>query len=220
MRTVFAALKFLSPNLQAEEENYLGLHVSLAKALPGLRSYITGKLIGSKNHPAPYYRAATLTFDDAPAMRSAMRDSPVAKPLVDDGAAHIELQRWVQVDTEIIVPLDAQPGASLMMMVAEFDLKLNDGDYAAAEDRYLNQHTHIARRLPGLRHYMIGGVVSKGGVQPQLPRMAFLVFDNAEAGRDAYRSPVGQELMRDEEATIANARVYRLDATVQTQLRV
>jgi hypothetical protein len=45
--------------------------------------------------------------------------------------------------------------------------------------------------------------------------MAMLVFDNIEAFRAAYRSPVGQELIKDEAATILNPRVYRLDATVQ-----
>lgn len=50
---------------------------------------------------------------------------------------------------------------------------------------------------------------------PDRMRTALLAFDSADALRDAYRSPSGLELMRDEQATIANARVYRLDATVQ-----
>ena len=46
-------------------------------------------------------------------------------------------------------------------------------------------------------------------------RMTMLVFDSFETLGDAYRSPVGQELQKDEETTIVNARVYRIDATVQ-----
>jgi hypothetical protein len=42
-----------------------------------------------------------------------------------------------------------------------------------------------------------------------------LAFDGEAALRDAYRSAVGAELIKDEEATIANARVYRIAATVQ-----
>jgi uncharacterized protein (TIGR02118 family) len=216
MRTLVALFDFASTDLAAEEQNYLDVHVSLARELPGLRSYITGNLIGSKNHPAPYIRGAALDFDNAEALRFAMRESPIAKPLTDDGVAHLANLRWIHLDSEVIVPFATKkPGASYMMMAAEFDLKLNGGDYAAAEQRYLDHHTHIARRLPGLRHYLVGRVVPKQGLQPERPRMALLFFDNAEAGRDAYRSAVGQELARDEEATIANPRVYRLDATMQ-----
>lgn len=215
MRTLFALFDFKSTDVAAEEENYIGNHVRLARELPGLRNYITGKLIGSKNHPSPYYRAAALNFDDLSAMRLAMRDSPVAEPLIDDGVEHLANVRWIHLDSEVIVPFDAKPGANCMLMTAEFDLKLNGADYAIAESHYLNHHTHIARRLPGLRYYLIGRIATKTGVEPERQRMALLIFDSAEAGRDAYRSPVGQELARDEEATIANARVYRLDAAVQ-----
>lgn len=215
MRTLFALFNFKSPDLAAEEQNYAGVHIRLARDLPGLRGYITGKMLGSKSSPAPYYRAATLNFDSAEALRFAMRDSPIAKPLTDDGVEHLTNVRWVHADSEVIVPFEAKPGTSCMLMVAEFNLKLNGGDYAAAEARYLNHHTPIARRLPGLRHYMVGRVAAKLGADPERPRVAFLAFDHAEAGREAYRSAVGQELAADEAETITNARVYRLDATVQ-----
>jgi uncharacterized protein (TIGR02118 family) len=215
MRTLFALFDFKSTDLAAEEQNYSDTHIRLARELPGLRAYITGKMLGSKNNPAAYYRAATLNFDDADALRFAMRDSPAGKPLTDDGVEHLTNVRWVHADSEVIVPFDAKPGTKCMLMVAEFNLKLNGGDYAAAEARYLDCHTQIARRLPGLRHYMVGRVVAKLGADPERPRVAFLAFDNAEAGREAYRSPVGQELTADEAETIANPRVYRLDATVQ-----
>jgi hypothetical protein len=42
-----------------------------------------------------------------------------------------------------------------------------------------------------------------------------LVFDDSEVLKAAYRSPVGRDLAKDEEATITNACVYRMDATVQ-----
>jgi uncharacterized protein (TIGR02118 family) len=215
MRTLFALFDYKSSDLAAEERNYIDNHVRLARELPGLRNYITGKLIGSKNHPAPYYRAAALNFDDLSAMRFAMRDSPVGKPLTDDGVEHLANVRWIHLDSEVIVTFDAKQGANCMLMAAEFDLKLNGADYAAAESHYLDHHTHIARRLPGLRYYLIGRIATKPGIQPERQRMALLIFDSAEVGRDAYRSAVGQELARDEEETIANARVYRLDATVQ-----
>jgi uncharacterized protein (TIGR02118 family) len=215
MRTLFALFDFKSSDLVAEEQNYIGNHVRLARELPGLRNYITGKLIGSTKHPAPYYRAAELNFDDLSAMRTAMRDSPVGKPLTDDGVEHLTNVRWIHLDSEVILPVDLKPSANCMLMAAEFDLKPNGADYAVAESHYLNHHTHIARRLPGLRHYLIGRIVTKPGIQPERQRMALLIFDSAEAGRGAYRSAVGQELARDEAETIANPRVYRLDATIQ-----
>ena len=88
-------------------------------------------------------------------------------------------------------------------------------DLAAAEKRYLDRHTYLARRLPGLRHYLIGRLMPIAGAPPEHLRMAALVFDDFEALKAAYRSPVGRELAKDEEATIANASVYRIDATVQ-----
>jgi len=216
MRTVFALFNFKSSDLAAEERNYIEYHVQLARQLPGLRQYIIGRLRGPADQSPPYYRAATLSFDSNDAKRSAMRDSPVANPLAADGESHMSGTRWLEIESEIIVPFTAkQPGKDYFVMAAEFDLKLDGLDLAAAEKRYLDHHTHLARRLPGLRHYHIGRLMPVAGTPPELLRMAALVFDDFEALKAAYRSPVGRELANDEEATITNARVYRIDATVQ-----
>jgi uncharacterized protein (TIGR02118 family) len=89
MHTVFALFNFKSSDLAAEENNYIEHHVQLARQLPGLRQYIIGRVRGPAGQPAPYYRAATLSFDSNDAKRSAMRDSPVAKPLAADGNAYM-----------------------------------------------------------------------------------------------------------------------------------
>jgi uncharacterized protein (TIGR02118 family) len=216
MRTVFAMFNFKSSDLAAEESNYAENHVRLARQLPGLRQYITGRLRAPTGKQPPYFRAATLSFDTNEAKRSAMRDAPVAKPLAADGEAHMSGTRWLEFESEIIVPFAArQPGRDYFMMAAEFDLTLNGLDVAAAEKRYLEHHTQLARRLPGLRHYLVGRLMPVAGSPPDRLRMALLVFDNADELKAAYRSPAGVELVKDEEATIANARLYRLDATVQ-----
>lgn len=216
MRTVFALFNFRSSDLAAEERNYIEHHVHLARQLPGLRQYITGRLRSPAGQQPPFYRAAMLNFDSNDAKRTAMRDSPVAKPLAADGDAHMSDTRWLELESEIIVPFTAkQPGKNYFMMAAEFDLKLDGIDLEAAEKRYLDHHTHLARRLPDLRHYLIGRLMPAAGARPERLRMAILVFDDAEALKAAYRSPVGRELAKDEEATITNARVYRIDATVQ-----
>jgi uncharacterized protein (TIGR02118 family) len=216
MRTVFALFNFKSSDLAAEEHNYIKYHVQLARQLPGLRQYIIGRVRGPAGQPPPYYRAATLSFDSNEAKRSAMRDSPVAKPLATDGDAHMSGTRWLELESEIIVPFTTkEPGKDYFVMAAEFDLKLEELDLAVAEKRYIEHHTHLARRLPGLRHYLIGRLMPVAGAPPERLRMAALVFDDSEALKVAYRSPVGRDLAKDEEATITNACVYRMDATVQ-----
>jgi len=219
MRTVFACFDFKSADVEAEERNYAEVHVPLAKQLPGLRQYITGRMRAPAGKHPPHYRAVTLSFDDATAAADAMRTSAVAKPLAADGREHMANLRWLEMDSEIIVPFEVKkPGLEFLLMAAEFDLhveKAGFADAASADARYLGEHTRIARRLPGLRHYVVGRLVEAAGRHPDRSRMAMLAFDDEAALRDAYRSAVGAELIKDEEATIANARVYRIAATVQ-----
>ena len=219
MRTVFAGFDFKSSDLEAEERNYVDIHVSLAKQLPGLRQYITGRLRAPAGQQPPHYRAATMSFDSGAEAEAALRRSPVAKRLATDGRDHMANVRWLEMDSEIIVPFESKrPVRGCLLMAAEFDLhveKAGFSDATSAEQRYLGEHTRIARRLPGLRHYMVGRLVEAAGQHPDRSRMALLAFDNAAALRDAYRSAVGADLIKDEEATIAHARVYRIEATVQ-----
>ncbi len=94
-------------------------------------------------------------------------------------------------------------------MSAEFNLDKTNLD--AAERGYREHHTSIARRLPGLRNYMIG----KLGAKADRYRIAILAFDSLEAFKEAYKSPVGAELITDENETIHDARVLRLEARVE-----
>ncbi len=219
MRTIFACFDFKSADLEAEERNYADVHVGLAKQLPGLRRYITGRLRAPTGQKPPYYRTAILSFDNAAEAEAATRKSAVAKPLAADGREHMKNLRWLEMDAEIIVPFEPkQPHRGYLVMAAEFDLHVEQAGFseaASAEQRYLGEHTRIARRLPGLRHYLVGRLVEAAGRHPDRSRFALLAFDHAEALRDAYRSVVGAELIKDEEATIKDARVYRIDATVQ-----
>jgi uncharacterized protein (TIGR02118 family) len=222
MRTVFAAFDFASDDLASEERNYLDNHVRMTKQLPGLRLYLSGRLRALPGEPPPFYRASVLTFDNLDAFEAALRKSAVSHAIVADGRAHMKNLRWREIDSEVVVPFETKRhGMNCFVMVAEFDLKPNGADSLAAEKRYLDHHTHIARCLPGLRHYIIGRLSRPLGAKPELVgccdrlRMAVLVFDTAEALREAYRSPIGQELVKDEAATITNARVYRFDGTVQ-----
>ncbi len=219
MRMNFTSFSYKpGADLATEERAYLGEHVALARALPGLRIYLTGVYRASKGAAPRHYRAAFFGFDSAEASSAAL-ESEAGTRMRAHGAAHLADMRPMAMDGEEIVRFDGRrPGQQCFLFAAEFDLNLGPGeDLAAAERRYLDYHTGVARRLPGLRYYAIGRLVDRGASAARADRLraAMLVFDSAETWRAAYRSPVGEELVKDEQASIANARVHRLDATVQ-----
>ena len=225
MKTVFATFNFKSSDVAGADKLYLDNHVRLTLQLPNLRQYLTGLVHRHPQRPSPH-RAAFNYFDDEAALRWALHKSPAAKPLLADGAAHLRVNRWLELDSDIIVPFESRrPGLQCFVLAAEFELRLDGAGAETTEERYLDYHVALARQLPNLRHYMIskypvnrkpGRVGENAELRIRNPlRMAMLVFDSFEALREAYRSPVGEELRQDEEATIANARVYRIDATVQ-----
>jgi len=214
MHVTFVTFNYQSADLEAEERNYLGHHVELAKRFPGLRQYYTGRLMKVAGREPDSVRAAILTYDDAAAAASAMR-SEVVPALQADTQAHLKDGTSTAVDAETIVPFDSRrAGQNCFVMVAEFDLEQSAGP-EAAEKHYLGTHVSIARRLPGLRNYVIGKLIKTAGIGDSRYRMAILVFDSLDAYRAAYASPAGRELLKDEAATIRNARVYRLDARVE-----
>jgi uncharacterized protein (TIGR02118 family) len=225
MKTVFATFNFNSSDLATAEKSYIEKHVRLTLQLPGLRQYITGLIRPHPQRPMPH-RAAFNYFDDGKALQWALHRSPAAKPLLQDGAAQLRVNRWLELDSEIIIPFEGRrPGLKCFVLAAEFELKSNGSGFETPERHYLEYHVELARKLPNLRHYMIskyevGGNIGVMGASAKLPnrtplRMAMLVFDTFEALRDAYQSPVGRELRKDEEVNISNPRVYRMDATVQ-----
>jgi uncharacterized protein (TIGR02118 family) len=207
------AFNFAGADSDAEERHYLDYHVALAKRFPGLRMYLAGRVTGSRGAQPERFRAAILGFDDAAAAASAMQSEVVAA-LIADTQAHLRdlISRSATCDT--IVPFDMpRKGGTCFAMAAEFGFELGSGGLEAAERRYREVHVGIARRLPGLRGYLIGKL--DGEPEAGRHRLALLIFDSREAFRDAYRSAVGQELIRDKDATIRNARVWRIDARVE-----
>ncbi len=209
MNFTFVAFNYQSGDIEAEERNYLGHHVALAKGFPGLRQYYTGRTMEHSGGKPSHFRRALLAFDNADASAKAMQ-SAAGPAIIADTQAHLKDLTTQVFDGEVIVPFEnRKPGQKCFVMAAEFNLDKANPD--AAEKRYREHHTGIARRLPGLRNYMIG----KLGVGADRYRIAILAFDSVEAFKDAYRSPVGAELIKDEEATIRDARVYRIDARVE-----
>lgn len=209
-----ARFNYASADLAAEERHYVARHVPLARALPGLRFYYSGRLVDVAEQKADRQRAAILGFDSREARAAAYR-TPTGATLAADTQAHLGDLVRLFGEAEVIVPFNARrPGQSAFIMTAAFDLAAEPGGPEAAEHRYRDRHVALARRLPGLRHYVIGKVAPGGG-DPQRDRVALLAFDTPDALREAYRSPVGRELRTDERAAIVNARVFWLAARVE-----
>jgi uncharacterized protein (TIGR02118 family) len=202
-------------DVAAEERHYFDYHVKLAKELPGLRMYLTGKFLAHGDTKPAHYRAAILAFNSEEAAAEAM-SSEVGRKVREDGAAHLADIRPLALNATIIVPFDSQSnGRELFVVAAEFDLETGTDSVEVADRRYLEKHTALARQLPGLRYYATGRLFETRGHKPDRLRCAILAFDSADALRDAYRAPIGLELRKDEEATIRNARVHRLDARIE-----
>ena len=202
---------FQSTGLEAEERNYQDHHVVLARRFPGLRFYYTGRLVRTAGKDPEHYRAAILGYDSADAAAAAMSSAVVA-PLVADTQAHLRNVSSKSVSGDTIVASAIRgAGARCFIMAAQFDFTDAARDLEAAEKHYRGVHVELARKLPGLRHYLIGKIAG-GGSPSERHRMAVLVFDSIDALRAAHKSPEGQALSRDEQATIRNARVLRIDA--------
>lgn len=211
MQFTFVTFNYASGNLEAEERNYLEHHVGLAKTLPGLRLYYTGKLTEVRGQKPDRFRAAILAFENADAAGKAFQ-APAGPALVADTQTHLKDLRSLSFEGEVIVPFDGRkPGQRCFVMAAEFNLE-EAGGIEAAEKRYRSHHVGIVRRLPGLRNYLIGKLA---GAAADRYRIAILTFDSIDAFKDAYRSAVGIELVKDENETIRDARVHRIEARVE-----
>src|SRR5260221_9116691 len=191
MYITYVSFNFQSSDLEAEERNYLGHHVPLARRFPGVKQYYTGRLMKMGGKEPERFRGAILTYESKAAAESAMLTPELVGPLLTDTQAHLKDLISHAADGEVIVPFDARHAEQrCFAMMAEFDLEQSAGA-AAAEEHYLNKHTRIARRLPGLRNYMIGKLEHVPGGDVTRARMAVLVFDSIDAYRAAYASEVG-----------------------------
>ncbi|GIX49612.1 MAG: hypothetical protein KatS3mg131_3823 [Candidatus Tectimicrobiota bacterium] len=100
----------------------------------------------------------------------------------------------------------------MVYLIASFNFNLDHfPSLAAAEEHYRTYHVPLARRLPGLRRYLIGQAISLGPLAAPRHRAAILAFDSAEALRAAYRSEVGRALREDEKRLIADAFVTLIE---------
>ena len=88
MFLMFARFSFKSSDLVAEDKNYLEHHVRLARQLPGVRMYLTGKLAETARGKPDHYRAVVFGYDTPEAGLNSV-DCPVGVEMMADSAQHI-----------------------------------------------------------------------------------------------------------------------------------
>lgn len=94
----------------------------------------------------------------------------------------------------------------MLYLVGTFNFKQEGFSLEEAERHYREYHVPLARRLPGLRRYVIGPLVATRTIPAERARGAILGFESLEALRAAYGSAVGKELRADEDRLIAEPR--------------
>lgn len=185
--------RFKSDDLAAEEANYFENHLGVARKLPGLRLYFAGKLRATRKLTPERYRAGIIAFDDGMAAGAAMmKDGPA---LMADTQAHMTKLDNRVGNASVVVPPPTGAGRDCFVLTATFGVR--------DEGRYREKHVGLARRLPGLRGYLAS------------PGLALLVFDDYEAMRTAYRSPVGQEVNASAAAELTDLRLNYVDARTE-----
>lgn len=71
-------------NVSEFERHYAEVHVPLVKRLPGIKKYTRGLVRQSKRHQSPFYRMASVYFEDMDAFKRCLA-SPEYKEAVRDG---------------------------------------------------------------------------------------------------------------------------------------
>jgi uncharacterized protein (TIGR02118 family) len=99
----------------------------------------------------------------------------------------------------------------MLYMATSFNFNRTNFSLDEAERHYREFHVPLARRLPGLRRYVMGPLAATRSIPADRARGAILAFDDLDALRAAYRSTLGAELRADEERLIAEPRVILLD---------
>lgn len=84
----------------------------------------------------------------------------------------------------------------MVKVVAMFNLP-SGTDEAVFERYFIGKHAQEAAKIPGLRKYTIGKVVSSPGEKPAWYRVNELWFDTMSAAREAFGSQVAQDCTND-----------------------
>ncbi len=210
MFAMFARFNYKSPNLEAEEKNYLENHVRLARQLLGVRMYVTGKLLQTAQTKPDRYRAVVFGFD-TPESAASSYDCPAGAELAADSAGHIEGTVVDAFETQTFIPFDPRTaGQRCFVMARAFDLQPGERASVDAEKRY-RAFQQMIRTAPGLRGYLAGQTHTAQDQKPDRTRMEIIIFDH----HDAFRAAFTGELAAAEQALLLAPRTYLLDGRVE-----
>jgi uncharacterized protein (TIGR02118 family) len=181
--------------------------VQAARALPSARMCLWGTLRKMAG-PEPEQQSAVLVgFDDR---------ADLPRVLDAAGDAALANVRVETIDARVEVALEPRrPGQRFFALVASFDYGPAAGPPAVAEKHYFEYHVARSRELPGLRGYVIGALVPSGSRGQPRARMGLEIFDDRRALVDSFRSPVGEEMVRDGAYVCGNVLVHHFAATVE-----
>ncbi len=202
MFLMFARFDFKSPDLAAEDQNYFDNHVRLARRLPGVRMYLTGKLIETRLKP-DRYRAVLFGYDTAPAAMTSL-DNPVGAELMADSAAHIVGTTVTACEGEEILPFSGRkPGHPCAVIVLLYNL------LPGAAHR-LRSYADSIRRLPDLCGYMAGRTFEARGEKPDRERMEIRI-----AAPEVLRTPSWDRLIAPDDSLMTAALIHAFEGEVQ-----
>ncbi len=204
MFLMFARFSFKSSDLAAEDKNYLEHHVRLARQLPGVRMYLTGKLAGTARGKPDRYRAVVFGYDTREASLNSL-DCPVGVEMMADSAQHIVGTVVSAFDGEVMVPFDSRrPGqpCCVAVMLANLNVRPEHPRYLA--------HRNSTRTLPDLCGYMGGPTFEARGEKPARNWMEIGIFRTSEAMRRAF-----SEAAAGGESPFEGPIIYNLEGEVQ-----
>jgi uncharacterized protein (TIGR02118 family) len=209
MHITFVAFNFKGSDLAAEEKHYFDYHVALAKSFPGLSFYVTGRLRPVNGAKPAHFRVAIIGFPGLEASAAGMSTEASMKVIADTQERLTDM-RLEAFEAEVVVPFEkVRPGTPRFVWAVAFDFKREQGDLETAERGYRARHVEIARKLPGLKGYLIGRL---GG---ERQRIALMMFECADSFKAAMASPEALEGRKDGAATLTNMRYDSIDARVE-----
>ncbi len=204
MFLMFARFSFISPDLAAEDQNYLDNHVRLARQLPGVRMYLTGKLIETAQGRPDRYRAVVFGYDTAQAGLTSL-DCPEGVELMADSAGHIAGTLVDACEGELTVPFDGRrPGQPCLVAALQYNLN------PPADEARLRSYQNSIRNLAGLCGYMAGPTFEARGQRPDRDWMEIRIFRP-----DALSEKSWRELIAMDESITRAPRVYCFQGEVQ-----
>jgi uncharacterized protein (TIGR02118 family) len=191
MFLMFARFDFKSTDLAAEDKNYFDHHVALARQLPGVRMYLTGKLLETAQGKPDHYRAVVFGYDTAEAGLTSL-DCPAGAELMADSAEHIVGTTVAACEGEVIVPFDARrPGERCLVVALLYNLA------AHADEARMRSYRNSIRDQPGLCGYMAGPTFEARGEKSERDRMEIRIV-RPDALREKSRRDLASadDLMR------------------------